>query len=159
MAAVDNSNLAQFRLDPAMIGWLQDRAARTASGSVSEQARAEIGLWRAVLAGELRRIRLTVAQLSCVADVLGGVSMSPAVAVSAGLVYAECYDAFCLAGEGSYGAKWGIGEAALLGYLGALSPAADHALADAISRWWQRGLDATGEGFAAVGLRASDVAV
>lgn len=53
----------------------------------------------------------------------------------------------------SYAAKWGIDEQSLLDRLGALGPAADHALRDALSRWWEQSREATAEGFAAVGLR------
>ena len=130
-------------------------------GSIHQQARAELGLWHAVLDAELRRIRLTGAELACVADVAAGSLLQPAVSLHAGTVYAQCYDAFRLtreydpAGISSYGAKHGIDEQDLLDRLGALGPAADHALADAISRWWAGDLDATAEGFAAVGLRVA----
>lgn len=43
---------------------------------------------------------------------------------------------------------------ALLGYLRTLGPTADHALLDAVSRWWEaEDSQSTIEGWAAVGLR------
>ncbi len=152
-------NRVQVRLSDAMASWLEDRAARMTAGNRHQQARAELNLWRATLAAELRRIRLTLGQAACIADVIGGSPIRPAVGLSVGSVYAQCYDAFRLARTGpagdvsSYGAKHGIEEGALLRKLGALGPAADQALADAISRWWDADLEPTAEGFAAVGLR------
>jgi len=156
-----NDNRVQVRLDDTAAAWLAGRAARMHGGSTHQQARAELGLWHAVLDAELRRIRLTGAELACVADVAGGSLIRPVVSAGIGAVYAQCYDAFRVAREhdpariSSYGAKHGIGEQDLLDRLGALGPAADHALADAISRWWAGDLDATAEGFAAVGLRVA----
>ena len=91
-------------------------------------------------------------------DVLNGFLIQPGISVRPGMVHAEASDAFQIArdtpipDESSYGAKWGIDERALLDYLARLGPAADHALLDAFSRWWDQKHDATVEGFAAVGL-------
>jgi hypothetical protein len=148
----------QVRLEDDTAGWLADRTKRMATPSHNIQARMELDMWRVVLAAELRRIRLTLAQASCLADVLNGHLISPAVSIRPGLVYAEAFDAFDIARDtpipeqSSYGAKWGIDERALLDYLARLGPAADHALLDAFSRWWDQNHDATVEGFAAVGL-------
>jgi hypothetical protein len=147
------------RLGEEMIGWLTSRAGRMHAGSPHQQARAELGLWRAVLEAELRRLRLTLPQARCVADVLGGTVLDAAIAAGAGLAYGECFDAFRLARTGpggeaaSYGAKHGIKEEELLTYLAGLGPAADHALRDAIARWWAAGADDTVAGFTATGLR------
>lgn len=164
-------NRLQVRVSSDLIDWLNDRAQRFMSSfgsrdSQHEQARTELELWREVLAVELRRIPLTVAEASCLADVLNGSLISgPAVALSIGLVAAAVEDAFRLTREddptggavSSYGAKHGIDEELLLGKLRRLGPAADHALADAIARWWaQPDPDATAEGFRAVGLRINE---
>jgi hypothetical protein len=155
-----SGNHVQMRLDPAALAWLESRAERMHAGA-GEQAKAEFALWRAVLAAEARRIRLTADQLACVADVIGGSGIEAAVASPVGRVFAQCYDAFRIARESpggdlsSYGAKHGIAEQGLLDYLGSLGPAADHALADAISRWWDADLPATAEGFAVAGLKAA----
>jgi hypothetical protein len=125
-----------------------------------------------VLGGELRRVRLTLAQASCVANVCNGWPMDAAVAGSLPLIYAACADAFQIARDvppglnpdvSSYGAKWAPEAAStaqweqdLLGYLRGLGPGADHALWDAVSRWWEQNLEATVEGFAKVGLRVTE---
>jgi hypothetical protein len=143
--------------DPGLLDWLTSRTGRMLTGNRNEQARTELGLWREVLAAELRRIRLTLAEACCVADVLNSTTLTPTVAGSIGHTYAEVYDAFNDAeGPSSYGNKWGVDEQQLLGKLRALGPAADHALVDAISRWWEttdqhKAVDAGT--FAAVGLR------
>ncbi len=171
----------RFR-DADLARWLRGRAERmpatrdrrSAEGpSASWQARAELALWRTVLAVELSRVRLTLRQASCVAVVLNGTMLGASAASPGGLglVFAECYDAFRLAREvgpgvmadaGSHGARWGPEgcdpakwEQELLDYLGSLGPAADHALRDAVARWRAAGGDATAEGFAAVGLRVT----
>jgi len=149
------------RLDGETAAWLAGRADRMSTGSHHQQARTELGLWRTVLGAELRRIRLTLPQARCVADVLHGTLTNPAVASGAGLAYAECYDAFRIAratpGGESYGAKHGVDEQELLDYLATLGPAADHALRDAIARWWaQPDPGDSPEGFAAAGLQVNN---
>lgn len=152
MAAVDNR--LQVRIGEDEAAWLADRAKRMMSGSRDVQARAELGIWRIALATELRRIRLTLAQANCLADVLNGTLIQPAIAASFPVVFAEVSDAFQLAtGPSSYGAKWEIDEGELLSYLRGLGPTADHALHDAVSRWWEQDCQVTAEGWARVGLR------
>jgi hypothetical protein len=139
----------QTRVSGEVAGWLDGRSSRMHTGSRHIQAGLELGLWRSVLNLELGRVRLTLGQANCLADVLNNPVMTPAVATRPGLIYAECYDAFAIAREtpardvSSYGAKWGpdgcdakAWEQELLDYLGKLSPAADHALTDAIAKWW-----------------------
>jgi hypothetical protein len=178
----------RFR-DAELAEWLRDRAERmpfardrrsTEGSAAGGQARTELALWRAALEAELSRVRLTLAQASCVADVLNGTVLDAALGAPLGLAYAGCYDAFRLAREvspgvvsdvSSYGAKWGPEgcdpakwEQDLLGCLGTLGPVADHALRDAIARWWALPGeplpgDAAGEEkarFAAVGLRVTE---
>jgi hypothetical protein len=161
----------QVRVDGTLAGWLEDRAQRMHTGSGHIQARSELELWHSALGSELRRIRLTLAQASCIADVCNGWLMDATMAGSLPLVYAECYDAFRIARDvapglppdvSSYGAKWGpegsdpaTWEQDLLSCLHGLSPVADHALRDAISRWWEQDLEPTTEGFAKVGLRVT----
>lgn len=153
----------QSRLDAGTAAWLDSRGARMRLGSHHQQASAELALWQAALAAELRRIRLTAAEARCLADVMGGVTLTPAIG-RPGVCYAEASDAFRIAAErdpasiSSYGAKHGIDEARLLDYLGRLGPAADHALADAISRWWDAGEDGTAGGFAAAGIITAEAA-
>ncbi len=150
-------NRLQIRIDPDMKAWLYDRADRMHTGSADLQAKRELGMWRTVLDGELARIRLTVAQLSCLADIMNATAMDD---ILGPILFAEASDAFAIARDtpvpdlSSYAEKWGIDEDALLQWLGRLSPVADHALRDALSRWWEQGCEPTVEGFAKVGLKA-----
>jgi hypothetical protein len=193
VTAVERRKPGRPRTDSVRLGfhvsgeagrWLASRMGRMPRDgdvrSQSTQAAAEIGLWRTVLDAELARIRLTLPQAIAIADVLNSPDTDPAIGLSMGVVFARCHEAFRLArsgpgGEiGSYGNQHGFDETELLDYLGSLGPAADHALADAISRWWaeivpQEGLtripehddlippfDASSiDGFAAVGLRVA----
>lgn len=146
----DKNPRIQARLTDDMAGWLAGREERMQQPrNHNRQAMTELGLWRAALEAELRRIRLTPGQANCIADVCNGWLMDASLGSRPGLVYAECYDAFRIARESpggdlsSYGAKHGPegGDPAkweqdLLDYLGRLGPVADHALRDAVARWW-----------------------
>lgn len=153
------SPMIQYRIpDAKFYTWLEDRQHRMYTESPSEQARRELGLWRGVLAMELRRVRFTLAEAICLADVLNGSTIDATVGQ---LLLAEVYDAFRLAretplpGESSYGTKHGIDEQRLIDVIAALGPAADHALRDAFSRWWATDSDVSVEGFRAVGLNVA----
>lgn len=148
----------QTRLPQRTYDWLEGRKRLMLGGTASEQARTELEIWHTALEVELRRIRLTLDQVNCLADVLNGTLMSPGIAGSVPVAYAEASDAFTLArtdhlGDHAYGEKWGIDEEKLLGYLRTLGPVADHALHDAIARWWAHNQEPTAEGWASVGLR------
>jgi hypothetical protein len=139
----------QARISDDAAQWLDGRAERMHTGSRHQQAAVELGLWRSALEIELGRIRLTLAQANCIMDVCNTGTVDAAVGSRPGLVYASCYDAFQIAREApipdlsSYGAEWGPDgcdsaqwEQDLLDYLGTLNAVADHALRDAIARWW-----------------------
>ncbi|MFJ5635083.1 hypothetical protein ACIQF5_20900 [Streptomyces goshikiensis] len=149
------------RLSGDVAAWLEDRTDRMMTGSKDIQARIELGVWRNALMAELRRIRLTIDQANCLADVMNGTIMDAALAGSTGIVFYNASDAFQLVhespfpGESTYGTKWGIDEEPLLQYLRGLGPTADHALHDAISRWRTLEADPTVEGWARVGLTVS----
>lgn len=165
-----SKNDVHFRVSETIAKWLDTRAGLDRHARQNEdlkqrsrhgQAKAELETWHSVLTVELKRIRLTVEQASCLADILNGVLTTPGVGTSFGLAWMECSDAFSLAtGVSSYGRKhapegadpdkW---EADLLDYLRGLGPAADTALRYAIAELWARDLPGTAEGFAAAGLR------
>jgi hypothetical protein len=157
-------NRITVRLNPELHLWLRRRASRQHGVSIDLQARTEIELWRTALGIELKRFPLTVAEASCLADVMNGHLMQPHITLGMGTVYANCSDAFRLAretpigDESSYGAKWAVDETRLLARLRGLSPVADHALEDAFARWWDVQLPATADGFRAAGLRIVDPA-
>jgi hypothetical protein len=160
----------QARMPDRLATILADRSERMLRGdSESQQALAELGLWFGVMAAELGRIRLTLSQALCIADVCNGWVLD-ATCARPGLVFAECYDAFRLARDtpldpdlSSYGRKHGPEgcdaaqwEKDLLDYLAILGPAADCALRDAINRWWQQDEGATVDGFGNVGLHVRE---
>lgn len=160
MADKTTDNRLQLRIKPDLHAWLSDRADRMHGHSPDLQAKTELGLWRAVLEMELRRIRLSVAEASCLADVLNGSMLD---ATLGPLTFYEASDAFRIARDtpvpemSSYATKWGVDEDALLERLRALHPVADHALRDALSRWWHdEASEATVEGFTKHGLHVYD---
>lgn len=149
----------QARVSEDVAAWLAERDERMFSGGTGLQAKVELGIWKDALAAELRRIRLTLNQANCLADILNGTMISAGVAGRVPVVLMEASDAFHLAREEPlaydevpYGTKWDIDEKKLTEYLRTLGPTADHALQDAVSRWWQTDAEATVEGWATVGL-------
>ncbi|MGW2181279.1 hypothetical protein ACWCXX_24900 [Streptomyces sp. NPDC001732] len=149
----------QTRVSETTAAWLEDRDHRMNTGSPHLQAKIELSLWQDALAAELRRIRLTLNQANCIADILNGSLITPGVAGNVPAVYFEVTDAFHLVreqpipyDENLYGTKWGIDEERLTDYLRSLGPTADHALHDAVARWWETDADPTVEGWAGVGL-------
>jgi hypothetical protein len=147
--------------------WINKRSHLSMRGnSTDKQAAEDLGLLQMIIDAELEGVRLTLEQARCVADVLNGAILEPAVGGSFGLAFAGCCDAFMGArmgpvpGKSSYGAKhspgpdmWEEWEDFLLGYLRSLRPAADYALRYAIALWWAREAPDSAEGFAAAGLR------
>lgn len=148
----------QYRAGEQLFAFLVRRAIRMGTSSPDLQARAEVEIWRAVMAAELRRIPLTLAEATCLASILQGhrPSRGP-VSASIPICYAECHQAFQLARENAdetqSGRRWGVSEDMLLGKLQRLGAATDLALEDAIARWHADRLDPTPEGFARAGLR------
>lgn len=131
--------------------WLTNRSERMLSGSVSVQARTELELWHIVIDGELRRLRMPLAWMNCIGDILNSSMLDSTIGTDTGIIWHEAHDAFRLAtGISSYGAKWAINEKDLLDWLEKLGPAADHALRDAVSRWWETNQEPTKEGWRAV---------
>lgn len=171
-------DMIRFRPSDSLTAWLAQSASLARTGaSPSMQARTDLILLQMICDAELRRVRFTLAQAHCLADVMNGTIVDATIGAGLGLVYAECYDAFRLAREdvpiadlSSYGAKWGPedGDSAkweqdLLDLLSRLGPAADYALRRAIAAWWN--LDDDGEPdndegriakFARVGLKVVD---
>lgn len=146
----------QARISQELDSWLSERRARMHTDSVHVQGARELELWHTALQAELRRIRLTLAQANCVADILTSTSVD---SVGTPVVFSSVADACRLArtapvpgDEATYSARFGVDEAALMTYLQGLGPTADHALNDAVSRWREGGCDPTREGWAAVGL-------
>lgn len=148
----------QFRAGDQLFAFLAGRSVRMGTRSADLQARAEIEIWRDVMAAELRRSPLTVGEANCLAGILKGHRPSSGPAPSSiGVCYAEAEQAFRLAREiaerAPAGKWWGIDEGALLDRLKRLGPAADMALQDAIAHWHTGRFDPTAEGFEAAGLR------
>jgi hypothetical protein len=149
----------QYRAGEQLFAFLALRAMRMGTSSPDIQARVEVEIWRAVMAAELRRIPLTLAEATCLASVLKG--HPPArgpVSSSIPVCYAECQQVFELAaetpGETTYGTRYGMSEDTLLTKLRRLGPAADLALEDALARWHAHNpQDPTPDGFARAGLR------
>jgi hypothetical protein len=130
------TNPINLRLNDDQAAWISDRSRRALTGeSAGQRVKTELDLWRSVQEAELARLKLTLAELNLLADIMNNPIPAP---VAGGYAVLELIDA--RAGqEGLYGAKWGVDEAALLDKLSRLGPAGDYALVDAISRWWQQG--------------------
>ncbi len=147
-------NRLQVRVNGAIFEWLQERAKEFETSSPDVQARNELVLFRDLLQQELKRIPLTIAEASCIADVLDDTLLDLSVKI---LVRYELFDAFQIARQldetSSYSAKWSIDEDLLLKKVSILGPTGDHALREAIIKWRQKDLKATKNDFESVGLK------
>lgn len=144
----------QVRVDGGTVAWLADRAERMESGTSADvQARTELALWRMVLDAELRRQRWSCAELCFIADVVAGSTILPTIGH---VLFAEVGDVLRLDGADKWNDKWGVDARSVLRRLASLSPTADHALHDAISRWWHADGEATPDGWRVVGLVVTD---
>lgn len=146
------SESIQVRIPQEMKDWLEDRANRFNSGSPALQAREELNLLKSLLAQELRRIPLTVDEASCLVDVMNSTMLDNA---TGSFISWELSEVFQFE-AGIYATKWKIDEASLLEKMRGLCPTADHALRDAISRWWSLGLEPNKKDFEKVGMRIVD---
>lgn len=179
----------QFRATGGLGSWLASRRERTIlaadrGGDASKlgmQARMELSLWRDVLAAELASMApVPLAWADVLTEVSGGEQMSAAVAAVRDdgtwwpVLWAEWAVRRQDTGghpDNTFAARYGIDEEAVDGWLRSLSPARDHAVRDALSRWWAdvwpmdgaRGGEGDSEfqavsaaGFAIVGLRVTE---
>ncbi|GAA2179930.1 hypothetical protein GCM10009785_08720 [Brooklawnia cerclae] len=151
-----DADVAHVRLSDDLRSWLLHRAElHAAPPRYATRVRTELVLWRAVLAAELARVRLTLPEIGLIADVCNGTMADDAIGTTIGTVATQIIDA-TYTDPGIWGTKWDVDESGLRDKLAALGPAADIALADAVADWWERGLDHTVEGWANVGLRVTE---
>jgi len=149
-------DLIQFAGDPALIAWLDGRAKRSAQlASPGKRARTEILMWRDALTQEPRRQRWTLRELALLAEVHHGVIPMNAIATNIGMaaggIIDGLHDDLATTDE-----KWDVYENALTKKLLDLGPTADHALIDAIARWWEAKAEHSVEGWASVGITVHD---
>lgn len=142
-----------LRLTDDQASWIADRADRALTpGSAGTRIKTELDLWRHMLAAELRRQKWTLPEMGLIADILNSALVRDAVPMGIGTIAVEVMDARA-GDEGSYGGKWGVDEMELIDKLLRIGPAADHALADAVSRWWATDGEHSSGGWATVGVR------
>lgn len=156
-----------YRPGPDLARWLEDRAERSSTPSgLGARTRTELHLWRSVLQAELALQRWTLTELAAIAAALNGSIISDAVPTSIGHCAVEFTDARRgreeewdagiadqpAPGVGGSAGRWSGDQ--LLAKLARLGPAADMALADAVSRWWACDHEHSVEGWAEVGVRA-----
>jgi hypothetical protein len=146
-------------VDADVMKWLSGRAdLMGANASPHLQAAAELTLWRETLAAELGKVRMSCGEAACLADISHRATLDTNVSVSLSLLYGKAFDAFRADFDttelsGLYGKKHGIDEQALLNKLVRLTPTQDHALRDALARWWALDTrEATPAGFAQVDI-------
>lgn len=151
------TDVVRVKVPADLAAWLTGRATRTMTQEpIGPRARTELLLWRGHLAAELARLRFTLAEVGCLADLLNGTIIDDSIAVGrVSALAAEVIDG--LRGDpGVYGEKWGVDERALEDRVLDLGPTATHALRDAIARWWDTDAENTVEGWASVGITARD---
>lgn len=134
----------RMRLTDDQEAWLVDRSGRATYGreSTGLRVKTELGMWRAVLGAELHQQRWSLADMEVIAGCVGGPDLADAVPLTVGQVAVAVID-------GTRGDESAEGLVARLLRLG---PAADLALADAVSRWWATDGEHSEAGWAAVGV-------
>jgi hypothetical protein len=166
-----------FAADAELRGWLESRAGRVTGmpglgfpgASLSRQAKAELVLWRTALELSLAEVPpMTLGQCLALARVAAGPVISAAMKaadgrpVMWGAAAVAVADARAPVGKlpphpgNFYSNMHGIDEDETLALLAGLTVVQDHALVDALSRWWERGGVETVEAFEALGLRVAD---
>lgn len=143
--------LVQVRVDDSTTEWLYSRArARMRPESAGLRARDELLLWRAHLAAELARLRLTLAEANMIASTQGGVLTDDVVGLPVAMAVMELRQMQPQSAD-----EWGVNLADLADRLVAAGPTANHALVDACQRWWAAGGDTTPAGWRSVGLQVA----
>lgn len=120
--------------------------------SAGAQARIELTMWFAACTDALAATSLTLSEWSCVADVVNATSVSDIVGKRIAADLSDAFAADRFGKSGAYGAKWNVDELALVKWASRLTWMADLAVRRALATWWADDLDASPEGFAAVGL-------
>jgi hypothetical protein len=150
---VTDDRVQQSRLGTYTSKWLDDRTARMLPGdSRPEAVRRELEMWQTALDLEAGTVAWTLPEACCLADIVAGSVLRPGLGLT---LRARVGNAKGVAD------KWGIDADSFAEKVGRLGVVADHAVSDALSRWWDRvGTcpedESTAAGFRAVGLRIID---
>jgi hypothetical protein len=156
--AMNSKGPLSFR-DDGLRNWLETQAALSCDtpASAGQQARIELGMWRAALDIAARRHILPLGWATTIADALGGPDSTP---VLGPVIHRACHDAFApdvLGRRNHYGDKHGADETALLAWASQLDPIDDLALRKRFSSWWMDpDSGPTVDSFAAHGIRCID---
>lgn len=115
---------------------------------MSARVTTEIELWRTVLSAELAQQRWTIDDLETIAQALSSPLIPDTVSATTPRAATEVIEAAHIARVEL--------DPGLLAKMLRLGPAADHALRDAICRWWTAGAEHTRAGWEAVGITPID---
>ena len=159
MSVAKQPHPVNYRPGPELTRWLEDRAERSLTpAGLSARTRTELTMWRTVLAAELGQQRWALTELAGIAAALNGVLIGDAVPSGIGHCAVELADARRgREDEWDAGVAVGFDGDHVVAKLARLGPAADMALADAVSRWWDAGHEHSVYGWAAVGIRVASV--
>ena len=135
--------------------WLADRQRRyIVTGSPVEQGVMEWNLLSELLAAELLQQRWTLDEAGRLAELHMGVI--PTLAISAAgrpsMLWEDLSEGIAAEGE-DHLSQMEVGTSGFLERIAALGPTAEHALVDALSRWWSHRHDHSVEGWAQVGIQ------
>lgn len=145
-------------MDPTSteVQWLRDRQERLGTVALGRQGVVEWQLLRELMAAELTQESWSLHEMAVLAAALQGcipdIGLTPSAKPA--LLYEDVRDWL----EDTDDAGRGDDEATqeLLARLKVLSPIREHALVDAVSRWWHHGYGHTPEGWAEVGVRVAE---
>lgn len=141
----------QVAVPAELADWVQARhELRNDAAPLSGQCISDLWTLRAIMAEELRRQSWSLDELAEIAGALSGVMPDAGVPQGIGAAYAAVYDEHRDRQVHPSDAET---VRPLLDRLGALGPAGDMALCEAVAAWWRDGDPHSAEGWAAHGIR------
>ena len=131
--------------------WVERRARSLGTGSVAQQIAADVATLADILAGEARRLPLTVAEARLLRDVVGEGLVAPG---TGRVLLGALIDAVDIARESAsdLSVTYSVEEEKLMRKVRSLGPAGDLAVREAVAEWRAASLPDTADGYRSAGL-------
>jgi len=130
---------------------VERRARSLGTGSVAQQIAADVATLADILAGEARRLPLTVAEARLLRDVVGEGLVAPG---TGRVLLGALIDAVDIARESAsdLSVTYSVEEEKLMRKVRSLGPAGDLAVREAVAEWRAASLPDTADGYRSAGL-------
>lgn len=137
--------------------WVARRARRSHSGSIAQQIAADVATLADILAGEARRLPLTLAEARLLRDVVGEGVVQPGAGRALLGALIDAIDLAQRAGS-TLGVMHEVDEEQVMRKVRALGHAGDLAIREALAEWHAADLPDTAEGYRIAGLAIIEAA-